>query len=76
MQDKRPHRGINGNRMLDWQDISTAINALKVGIKSPLGLSGMASGRKKAADQVYCETKPGTATTMDIKIAPQARRMV
>lgn len=72
MQDGDHIVAINGNRMLDWQDISTAINALKVGDKITVGFIRNGKRQEKSGlIKSYCETKPGTATTMDIKIAPQ-----
>ena len=72
MQDGDHIVAINGNRMLDWQDISTAINALKVGDKITVGFIRNGKRQEKSGPiKSYCETKPGTATTMDIKIAPQ-----
>lgn len=72
MQDGDHIVAINGNRMLDWQDISTAINALKVGDKITVGFIRNGKRQEKSGPiKSYCETKPGAATTMDIKIAPQ-----
>lgn len=72
MQDGDHIIAINGYRMLDWQDISTAINAMKVGEKITVEVARNGKEQKmRGPIKSYCETKPEKALNMDIQVAPQ-----
>lgn len=63
---------INDYRMLDWQDISTAINMMKVGERITVEFLRQGRQMKKSGPiKSYCETKPEEAVTMEIEPAPQ-----
>ncbi|MCO6492982.1 MAG: PDZ domain-containing protein [Phaeodactylibacter sp.] len=71
MEDGDHIVAINGFRMLDWQDITTAIHALKAGDK--ITVEFLRDGRKMKESgpiKSYCETKPGEAVKMEIEVAP------
>ncbi len=71
MQDEDHITAINGYRMLDWKDISTAINAMKVGEKITVEVIRNGKNQKMSGPiKSYCETKPEKAMDMDLQIAP------
>ena len=72
MEDGDHVIAINGYRMLDWQDISTAINALEVGDK--ITVEFLRDGQKqqlKGPIKSYCETKPDEGFSFELEQAPR-----
>ena len=72
MEDGDHITAINDYRMLDWQDIKTAINTMKVG--NQIAVDFIRNGKKmkkQGAIKSYCETKPDEAMQMEINVAPR-----
>ncbi len=60
---------INGYKMIDWKDISTAIDNMEVGNEINVEyLRGGEMEKKSAPIKSYCETK--TKESLNIKVAP------
>ena len=72
MEDGDHITAINDYRMLDWQDIKTAINTMKVG--NQIAVDFIRNGKKMKKQgpiKSYCETKPDEAMQMEINVAPR-----
>ena len=72
MEDGDHIVSINGYRMMDWQDISTAINAMKVGEKIKVEfIRGNDREKRSGPIKSHCETKRDEAINLELQMAPQ-----
>jgi len=72
MEDGDQIININGYLIIDWQDISTAVNVMEVGDEINVEfIRNSQKMKKRGPIKSYCETKPDEAMNKEIRVAPQ-----